>query len=169
MAIIDSTLEMADAVSVAAVAGTALIGSQIDTSRVAPFLGAGQPVYLVISVDTAIITGGSAGTVRFKLASDDTASISTTTSTVHLQTGEFVTDDAVASPFTAGLVLFCGALPTGTFSATGNVAGTGGNVYERYLGILCVTTTTTTTAGKINAYLTTQPVEAWKAFPDATN
>ena len=36
-------------------------------------------------------------------------------------------------------------------------------VYERYLGILCTTGTTTTTAGKVNAFLTNDPV-SWKAF-----
>jgi hypothetical protein len=32
-----------------------------------------------------------------------------------------------------------------------------GATYEEFLGILCITATTTTTAGKINAFLTTDP------------
>jgi hypothetical protein len=40
--------------------------------------------------------------------------------------------------------------------------------YERYLGILCVTVTTTTTAGTINAFLTLDPGR-WKSYPDAVN
>jgi hypothetical protein len=43
-----------------------------------------------------------------------------------------------------------------------------GNAYERYLGILCVTATTTTTAGAINAFLT-KDVSKWKAYPDGQN
>ena len=37
--------------------------------------------------------------------------------------------------------------------------------YERYLGVLCTTGTTTTTAGKINAFLT-KDVARWIATAD---
>ena len=57
--ILDSTLEFCDNVSVAASIGTALIGSQIDTSVVRN-IGNGRPVYLVITVGTAIATAGTA-------------------------------------------------------------------------------------------------------------
>jgi hypothetical protein len=43
-----------------------------------------------------------------------------------------------------------------------------GVAYEQYLGILCVTATTTTTAGKINAFLT-KDVAKWTAYPDGQN
>lgn len=154
--IFDSRTEFADAVSVAASAGTALIGSQIDLSIVRN-LGAGRPVYLVITTDTEIITGGSAGTVQFKLASDATAAIATDgTATDHWASRLFVTDDAAAndSQLNAGGIIACVPLPGE------------GAPYERYLGILCVTATTTTTAGKINAFLTLTP-PAYKAYPDA--
>ena len=74
--IIDERLEFADAVSVAAAAGTANIGDIIDMS-VARDIGMGQPVYLVIGVDTEIITGGAAGTLKFLLVSDATSTIAT--------------------------------------------------------------------------------------------
>lgn len=156
--ILDERTEFADAVSVAAAAGTALIGDQIDMSVVRD-LGNGQPVYLVITTDTEIITAGTAGTVKFQLVSDAQAAIATDGSaTVHYDTGNFVTDDAAAnSPqLNAGGVICCVALPLQ------------GPVYERYLGILCVTGTTTTTAGKINAFLTLDPT-GWKAYADASN
>ncbi len=156
--LLDATLEFCDAVSVANAAGTFLLGSQVDTT-VARNVGNGRPIYWVITIDTEIITGGSAGTVRFKLASDDTASISTTTSSVHIQTGEYVTDDAVAHPFPIGSILGSWALPSQIFAD---------NDYERYLGVLEVVTTTTITAGKINSFLTVDPV-GWTAAPDATN
>ncbi len=158
MAIMDSTLEFADAVSVAAVAGTALIGSQVNLT-VARDIGNGRPIYLVITVDTEIITGGSAGTVNFQLASDSTAAIATDGSaTVHFDTGPIVTDDSAANSdlCNAGAVLCCVALPLE------------GKAYEQYLGILCVTTTTTTTAGKINAFLTLDP-PVWKSYANSAN
>lgn len=155
--LLDERSEFADAVSVSASAGTALIGSQID-SVVVRDMGQGQPVYLAILTSTEIITGGSAGTLLFQLASDASAAISTSTATIHLQTAALVTDgtDANATEFKAGGVIFFGALPAE------------GVPYERYLGILAVTATTTTTEGAINAFLTLDP-HGWKSYPDANN
>jgi hypothetical protein len=153
--ILDDRLEFADATSVAA---AALIGDVIDL-QVARDIGNGQPVYLVITTATEIITGGVAGTVKFQLVSDAQAAIAVDGSaTVHLDTGTFVTDDAAANSaqLNAGGVIACIALPLQ------------GPVYERYLGILCITATTTTTAGAINAFLTLDPT-GWKAYADASN
>ena len=154
MAIFDAYAEFCDAVSVAVAAGTSLIGNQIDSSVVRD-LGRGKPVYLVITVDTTIATGGSAGTIQFALASDDSASIHTTTSTRHLLTPAYVTDDS--PDIDAGSVLFCGPIPDNGYAA-----------YERYLGILLIVGTTTITAGKVNAFLTLDPVDVYKAYPQAT-
>lgn len=155
--LIDKFAEFADAASVAASAGTALIGSQIDLG-VARDIGNGRPVYLVITVDTEIITGGSAGTIQFVLASDSTAAIATDGSaTEHLYTPIFTTDDAAAnSPqLNAGEILFYGAIPGE------------GAVYERFLGILCVTASNDVTAGKVNAFLTFDPPNNRKTYADA--
>jgi hypothetical protein len=156
--ILDERTEFADAASVAAAAGTALIGDVIDLGAVQQDPGNGEPVWLVITVDTEIITGGSAGTINFKLASDAQAAIATDGSaTVHFQTRDFVTDDAAANDaqMNAGGVIACVALPLE------------GAVYERYLGILATIATTTVTAGKINAFLTKDP-SAWKAYDGVT-
>lgn len=153
--IMDERLEFADAVSVAAAAGTALIGDVIDTGAVARDIGQGQRLWLVITTDTEIITGGAAGTVKFQLVSDSAAAIATDgTATVHIDTGTFVTDDAAANSaqLNAGGIIFAGPLPVE------------GNVYERYIGILCVTATTTTTAGKINAFLTLDPPRTARSY-----
>ena len=151
--ILDERLEFADATSVAAAAGTALIGDVIDMET-ARDIGAGEPIYLVITCDTSIITGGAAGTVKFQLASDAQAAIATDGSaTVHFDTGTFVTDGDDANELDAGAVIAAVALPME------------GKVYEQYLGILCVTATTTTTAGAINAFLT-KDVAKWKAYAD---
>lgn len=157
--IMDERLEFADAASVAAAAGTALIGDVIDLGAVARDMGSGQPLYLVITTDTEIITGGSAGTIAFQLASDAQAAIATDGSaSVHIDTGTFVTDDAAANSaqLNAGGVIFCGPLPLQ------------GRVYERYLGILAVIATTTVTAGKINAFLTLDPSK-WVATAEGAN
>lgn len=155
--IYDARTQFANATSVAAAAGTALIGDVIDT-QVVRDLGQGQPVYLVMICTTSIITGGVAGTVKFQLASDAAAAIATDGSaSVHYETKAFVTDDDALNDLDAGDLIAMVALPT-----DGSVP------YERYLGILCVTATTTTTAGAISAFLTLDP-KGWKAYPDATN
>jgi len=157
--IIDTLLEFADAETVNATAGTALIGDVIDLGATVQDFGNGRPMYLVIRTAVEIITAGAAGTLQFKLASDAQAAISTTTSTIHLTTPAFVTDgtDANDDQLKAGGTIFQGALPLGETP-----------VYERYLGILAITATTTTTAGAINAFLTFDP-SFNKSYPDGTN
>lgn len=157
--ILDERTEFADAASVAAAAGTALIGDVIDLGATTPGdLGVGLgELYLVITTDTSIITGGNAGTISFALASDAQAAIATDGSaTTHFSTGSIVTDgdDANAAVLDAGGVICAVKLPMQ------------GAVYERYLGILCTIGTTTVTAGKINAFLT-KDVSRWSAYPDA--
>jgi hypothetical protein len=76
--ILDEKLEFADATSVAASAGTALIGDVIDLGSTSYYPANGEPLYLVIQTDTEIITAGSAGTIQFFLASDAQAAIAIT-------------------------------------------------------------------------------------------
>jgi|TARA_R110002110_G_scaffold43923_6_gene135932 hypothetical protein len=159
--ILDERTEFADNVSVAASAGTAQIGDVIDM-EVVRNIGGGQPVYLVIRTGgTEIITGGSAGTLTFQVASNSAALAADGTDTVHAQTDALVTDgtDANAAELKVGAQILSIALPGQ------------GVPYERYLGILAVTATTTTTAGTINAFLTLDPSNSStnKAFVDATN
>lgn len=157
--ILDERTEFADATAVNAIASTALIGDVIDLT-VARDIGNGQQIWLVITTDTEIITGGSAGTIKFQLASDAQAAIAIDGSaTVHIDTGTFVTDDSAANDaqLNAGGLIFAGPLPIE------------GHVYERYLGILCVIATTTVTAGKINAFLTLDPPTNKKTYADAVN
>lgn len=158
--IMDERLEFADAVSVAAAAGTALIGDVIDLGSVARDIGAGKEVFLVITTDTEVITGGVAGTVKFQLVSDAQAAIAVDgTASVHIDTGTLVTDDAGANDnrLNAGGIIFYGAIPGE------------GTAYERFLGLLAVTATTTTTAGKINAFLTLDPPRSGRTYPEGAN
>lgn len=158
MAIIDKRLEIADATSVAGAAGTALIGSQIDLGSVRD-IGSGEPLYLTITVDTSIITGGAAGTIQFKLVSDSSAAIATDGSaSEHWVSKAFVTDDDALNDLDAGEVVCSIPLP-----ADGQVP------YERYLGLLAVIATTTVTAGAISAVITKDPAVVNKTYADAQN
>lgn len=152
----DKLTTFADSESVAAAAGTALIGDVIDL-QAARDIGNGQPMYLVMLATTGIITGGTAGTIKFQLASDAQAAIAVDGSaTVHLDTGTFVTDGDDANRFDAGDLIGVYPLPLE------------GNVYERYLGVLAVIATTTVTAGAIDAFLTVDPY-GWKAYQEGNN
>lgn len=149
--ILDERNEFCDATALnTGAAGSYLLGDVIDLGAVPGDIGNGQPLYLVIQVDTAATSGGSA-TGNFTLASDAQAAIATDGSaTVHSTTGAI----AVAA-LTAGRT-FCIPVP--------NI----GNTYERYLGILQTTAVAAFTAGKINAFLTLDPT-GWRAYPDAVN
>lgn len=153
--ILDELTEFADAVAVTGTAGTTInVGDQIDSSVVRD-LGNGEPIYLVITVDTSIITAGAAGTISFSLASDSSASIATNgTQTIHYTSKAFVTDDDALNELDAGETAVVVALPME------------GVAYERYLGVQANIVTTDTSAGKINAFLTKNPA-VWKAYADA--
>jgi len=130
-------------------AGTYNIGDLINMEDVRD-LGQGNPLYLVVTVETTATSGGSA-TGQFQLVSDATSTISTTTQTVHAVSAAH----AVAS-MVAGYSIFVIALPQE------------GTVYEQYLGIQQITGTAAFTAGKIDAFLT-MDVAAWKPYADAAN
>jgi hypothetical protein len=144
--ILDKRNEFCDAVALnTGAAGTYLVGDQIDLG-VARDMGNGEPMYLVITVDT-LPTSAGAATAQFQLASDASASIATNgTATVHLETKAFA-----ISEMAAGTMLAAIALPLE------------GVAYERYLGILQITGTAAFTAGKINAFLT-HDVAKWKSY-----
>lgn len=141
--ILDKLLEFCDNTAVnTGGAATYLIGSQVDTKMIGANLGAGTSVYLVIRATATLAS--ATGTVQFKLVSDDTASISTSTSTVHYTSAVFA-----GGALTAGSTVCVVELPHGT--------------YEEFLGILQVTGTAAITSGNIDAFLTTDPA-AWQAY-----
>ena len=145
--ILDERNEFADATALdTAGTGRALVGDVIDLGA-ADQLGSGEQLYLVIQVDTAVTSGGSA-TVSFELASDAQAAIATDgTATVH-----FATAAIAKATLVAGYTVAVVKLPIVPAA-------------ERYLGILQNVGTAALTAGKINAFLTTD-VAKWKAYPD---
>jgi hypothetical protein len=145
--ILDKRNEFCDAVALnTGAAGTYLVGDQIDLGAVARDVGNGEPMFLVITVDT-LPTSAGAATAQFQLASDASAAIATNgTATVHLETKAFA-----ISEMAAGTMLAAIALPLE------------GVAYERYLGVLQVTGTAAFTGGKINAFLT-HDVAKWKSY-----
>lgn len=145
--ILDARNEFADAVALnTGAAGTYLLGSQIDLG-LADNWGTEENLYLVIGVDTDVTSAGAA-TVQFKLVSDAQAAIATDGSA----TEHFATAAIGKATLVAGYQVCAIQLPRGT--------------YERYLGILQITGTAALTAGKVNAFLTTDP-KGWKPYNDA--
>ena len=155
--IMDDRLEFADAVSVVNAAGTFLIGDVIDLGLAPRDVGNGEEMFFAITVDTEIITAGTAGTIKFQLVSDAQAAILTDGSaSVHADSGTYVTGSAAANDplLNAGAITYFVALPIQ------------GRVYERYLGVLATIGTTAVTAGKINAFLTMDKT-GWRAYQKA--
>lgn len=151
--ILDERTEFADATSLnTGGAATYNIGDVIDlqgqaigTANLTRDLGSVDPLWLVIRVATTATSGGSA-TGQFRLVSDDSGTLSTSTSTVHYTSAAI----PVAS-LTAGTTIAAVQLPSGS--------------YERYLGIQQITGTAAFTAGAIDAFLTADPA-IWRAYAD---
>ena len=149
--LMDDRLEFADATALnTGAAGTYNIGDVIDTraATIDPNVTKdheGSELYLVIRVATAATSGGAA-TGQFRLVSDDTATPSTTTATVHATSAAI----AVAS-LTAGATVMVTRLPAGS--------------YERYIGVQQITGTAAFTAGAVDAFLVSDPA-LWRAYAD---
>lgn len=144
--IMDERTEFCDATALnTGGAGSYLIGDVYDTGG--DGLNDVENLYLVIQVDTAATSGGSA-TGQFHLCSDAQAAIAVDgTATYHWSSAAI----PVAS-LTAGTYIAKVELPKGT--------------YERYVGIVQTTGTAAFTAGKINAFLTPN-VNTYKTFAQA--
>jgi hypothetical protein len=149
--IIDDLLEFCDSEDVSAAAGTEVIAAAIDLDSAGIRLGVGSHnLYLIIMVQTAFASGGSA-TVQFRLVSDSTDPASTDgTETRHWQSPIFA-----YTALTAGRKIVV-PLPSGI------------PAYERYLQLQVVTATATTTAGTINAFLA-ENASDWFPFAEAVS
>ena len=145
--IMDSLLEFADSQSIAATAST-ILSTNVVNLQEARDMGNGQPLYLVIQIDTAVV--GSSSTINFRLRSDSTAAIHATTSTSHIETG------AIAEAVLVAGYQVVIPLPIE------------GNAYEQYIGVQAIIGTATTSAGAYSSFLTYDPI-GWKSYADATN
>lgn len=150
----DERSEFADAVAVpTGGATTTLVGDVMDLETVRD-IGAAKPTkYLVIQISTAV-AGGTA--IQFVLASDAQAAITTDgTETRHSLTDVYAVADLIQG--------FQTVIPLPTGDVANSVSP-----YERFLGILVVGTGTQT-AGAFNAFLTLDPPDSKRSYPDAQN
>ena len=150
--ILDERNEFADAntAGLQGTAGTELVGDVIDLGLTGRDISNGQPLYLVIVVDTEVDSAADGSTCNFILASDASATIATDGSaSEHGSTGAI----AEAS-LTAGAKF---VLPVGQV-----------DTFERYLGVLVTRAVATVTAGAVSAFLTMDPT-GWKAYPNSAN
>ena len=151
---LDERSKFATAVSVAAAAGTNLIGDVMDTGD-ARDLGAGHGgPYLVIQVTEAFASGTSC---QFVLASDAQAALAADGN----ETRHFASDVFLDAELTVGFQIQV-KLPQGDTKQGEDTIG-----YERYLGIETITVGTHT-AGAITAFLTPDPV-GHVTYPDGNN
>jgi len=150
--IIDTLGQFSDSGDFANEAGTANIGDIIDLGVADRDPGQGQPLYLIIVVETSADGGaGAAGTTQFQLVSDATTTVATNgTQTIHL-----ITKAHVAGDLTQGTVLVYG-LPAS------------GLTYERYLGLQIIQAAEGEDDLVCSAFLSIDP-HGWSAKPDGSN
>lgn len=147
--ILDERTELGDAYSlVGTAASTYVLGDVIDLGATPTTrnLGDGEPIYLVCQIDTAVAASGGAANVTFKIVSDSVSTLDSSP-TVHYATAAIAKGTLIA-----GYLVFAVALPHGD--------------YERYLGVTFTPDTNNTTAGKANAFLTSD-VAKYAAYDDA--
>ena len=135
---IDSNLEFADDVDITnAVATGVKKGTARDvrpnvTDNATVDFQSGEQLYLVVEITEAVTSAGSAS-VQFLLTTADNEALSTNPENIWYS-GAIGKDDLVVGK------RFIASLPTAD--------------YKRWLGIRVTTGTATTTAGKINAFIT---------------
>jgi hypothetical protein len=113
-------------------------------------LGVEDPAWVVIQIQTAATSGGSA-TAQFQLVSDS----STAPSTDGTQTIHFITKPFPVADLVAGYQI---RIPIPMEKPD----------YERYIGVQQVTAVAAFTAGAIDAFITRNPSN-WKAYPGPAN
>lgn len=138
---IDKQNEFSDAQAVTA---SAISANVIDLAESPVDIGAGEPVYLVVETQTAATDASSDATLAVTLESSDAADLSG--STVHFSTGAL----AFAAFSPAGSRLAIVALPIAE--------------YKRYLGVRYTVASGPLTAGKFDAFLTTD-VSKYRPYP----
>lgn len=130
---IDAFAEFADAQAVTATAISNVMDLGDDnTTR---DIGAGEPVYLIVSTQTTATDTSSDATLTISLESDSAVGLDSS-ATVHWTSAAL----AFAAFATAGTTLVAIRLPAGS--------------YERYLGVRFTVASGPLTAGKFDAFLT---------------
>ena len=146
--ILDERLEFCDATSAILAVGNAIIGDVVDLKSPTTDPNTtvdleGSDLYFVMQVDTTFV--GATSTTKFELSSDSTADLATSR-TVH-----YATAAIPVATLVAGYTICAVRLPSGS--------------YERYLGVWETVATANVTAGKVNAFLTSDPA-LYRAYAD---
>lgn len=150
--ILDERTEFADATALnTGAVNTYNIGDVIDLQGSAGVnpnatrdLGVTADLWLIVRM--AQSATGAGASLAIRLVSDDTATPSTTTATVH------VTSPTIAmASLPAGTTVLATKLPSGA--------------YERYLGIQQITSGAAFSGGSIDAFLTNDP-NLWRHYAD---
>jgi hypothetical protein len=155
--LLDERNEFADAVSVVAAAGAAVLGDVIDLSTTPYDLGLGEDIWLVIRTDLSV-TAASAGTIQFHVVSDALETLGggvVANCTTHFATAALVTGASAVAPLRTGDVIAAIKLPAGVN-------------YERYLGVIRTIGTTAVAAGRVDAFIT-KDYARWLPLADAVN
>ena len=152
--ILDERTKFATAVSVAAAAGTNLIGDVVDSGDARDLGGGHGGPYVVIQVTEAFAGGTSC---QFVLASDAQAALAADGS----ETRHWASDVFTDAQLTVGLTIQF-KMPGGDTAQGEDAIG-----YERYLGIETITVGTHT-AGAITAFMTPDPYGS-VTYPDGNN
>jgi len=146
--------------SVAIAAGSKCLDNYIDLSNpstLAKDIGNGENIFFILEATADIVTGGSAGTIQFKLGSSDTipTDSATLSSANYHWTGPSQTTGATASAANktlAGTKIAVVSLPLDT--------------YKKYLAVEVTVGTTTLTGGTVRAFLALDPTGT-KPYPAA--
>lgn len=149
--ILDTNLLLTNAVSFAAVAGTATTTNVIDLGLAARNPFNGEDIFAVVSITTAFLSAG-ASTTEFRFVTDAQDPMATDgTATFHGSTG--------AIP---KALLVVGARFVVSLNKLGPVS-------ERFLGLNVVTAVATTTAGAATIDIMTTVPDTWRPYTDAVN
>jgi len=134
-----STMEFSDAQALSVTTGETVATNMIDLQVADPNQGAGTPIYLVISVNTAIAPATSVG-MYFEL--EDAPDGSTWTPIIRGETRY----NSTSGELDAGQVIYAGPIPA---------------EHQRYLQLVYTTSVTTLSAGNMDAYLSLAPPREW--------
>lgn len=145
---IDVLNQFGNAATLIGATGSNAVGDVIDLdptdSGNIPNIGAGEPMWLVARIATAVDSAADGATVNLQLVSS--AAEALTSPTVHAQSG--VLAEAVLIEGYQALAI---RIPSGT--------------YLKYLGILAVVAGEAVTAGALDAYLT-HDISDWEPVAD---
>lgn len=134
-----STMEFSDAQALTVTTGETVSTNMVDLQVTDPNQGAGTPVYLVISVNTAIAPATSVG-LYWEL--EDASDGSTFTPIMRGETRY----NSTSGELDAGQVIYAGPIPA---------------EHRRYLQLVYTSSGVTLSAGNMDAYLSLAPPREW--------